>query len=89
MKNEMIENRMVVNSEWPEENWKNEKSFFTRWGNVFVPKDKLLESAMEDVNNDSYVKNEFVEKALDLIERQPDLQEVFLKWFYKNYGEEN
>lgn len=86
---QMIENRMVVNSEWPEENWKNEKGFFTRWGNVFVPKDKLLESAMEDVNNDSYVKNEFVEKALDLIERQPDLQEVFLKWFYKDYGEEN
>lgn len=83
-----IENRMVVDSEWPEENWKNEKGFFTRWGNVFVPKDKLLESAIEDVNNDSYVKNEFVEKALDLIERQPELQEAFLKWFYKDYEKE-
>ena len=88
MKNEMIENRMVVDSEWPEENWKNEKGFFTRFGDVFIPTDKLLENAMQDVNNDSYVKNEFVEKALDLIEQQPKLQEVFLQWFYKDYGEE-
>lgn len=84
-----IENRMVVDSEWPEENWQKEKGFFTRFGDVFIPTDKLLENAMEDVNNDSYVKNEFVEKALDLIERQPELQEVFLQWFYKDYGEEN
>lgn len=88
MKNEMIENWQAHDPAWPEENWKNEKGFFTRWGNVFVPKDKLLESAIEDVNNDSYVKNEFVEKALDLIERQPQLQEVFLKWFYKDYEKE-
>lgn len=80
---------MVVDSEWPEENWKNEKGFFTRWGNVFVTKDKLFESAVDDIHNDSFVRNEFVEKALDLIEQQPQLQEVFLKWFYKDYGEEN
>ena len=85
----MVENRMVVDYEWLEENCQKEKGFFTRFGDVFIPTDKLLENAMEDVNNDSYVKNEFVEKALDLIERQPDLQEVFLKWFYKDYGEEN
>ena len=86
--NEMIENRMVVDYEWIEENWQKEKGFFTRFGDVFVPKDKLLESAIEDVNNDSYVKNEFVEKALDLIEQQPQLQEVFLQWFYKDYEKE-
>jgi hypothetical protein len=89
MKNEMIENRMVVDYEWLEENWQKEKGFFTRFGDVFVPTDKLLENAMEDVNNDSFIRNEFVEKALDLIEQQPQLQEVFLKWFYKDYGEEN
>lgn len=83
----MVENRMVVDSEWPEENWKNEKGFFTRWGNVFVTQDKLFESAVDDIHNDSFVRKEFVEKALDLIEQQPQLQEVFLQWFYKDYGE--
>lgn len=81
----MIENRMVVDSEWPEEDWKKEEGYFTRWDNVFISKDKLLESAIEDVNNDSFVRNEFVEKALDIIEQQPALQEVFLQWFYKDY----
>lgn len=84
----MIENRMVVDSEWPEEDWEREEGCFTRWGDVFVPKDKLLESAMEDVNNDSFVRNDFVEKALDLIDQQPQLQEVFLQWFYKDYEKE-
>lgn len=79
---------MVVDSEWPEENWKKEEGYFTRWGDVFVPKDKLLESAIEDVNNDSFVQSGFIEKALEFIEQQPQLQEVFLKWFYKDYGEE-
>lgn len=79
---------MVVDSEWPEENWQKEKGFFTRWGNVFVTQDKLFESAADDIHNDSFVRNEFVEKALDLIEQQPQLQEVFLQWFYKDYGEE-
>lgn len=87
MKNEMIENRIVVDYEWLEENWKKEKGFFTRFGDVFVPTDKLLERAVEDVSEDSYLQKEFVEKALDLIEQQPELQEVFLMWFYKDYGE--
>lgn len=88
MKNEMIENWQACEEAWLEENWQKEKGFFTRFGDVFVPTDKLLESAIEDVNNDSFVRNEFLEKTLDLIEQQPQLQEVFLKWFYKDYGEE-
>ena len=83
-----IENRMVVDSEWPEDDWESEKGYFTRYGNVFVPKDKLLERAIEDVNTDSFLQSEFIEKALDLIEQQPQLQEVFLKWFYKDYEKE-
>lgn len=84
----MVENRMVVDYEWLEENWQKEKGFFTRFGDVFVPTDKLLERAVEGVSEDSFLQKEFVEKALDLIEQQPELQEVFLKWFYKDYGEE-
>lgn len=83
-----IENRMVIDSEWPEENLESEKGYFTRWGNVFVSQDKLFESAVEDIHNDSFVRNEFVEKVLDLIEQQPQLQEVFLQWFYKDYEKE-
>lgn len=83
-----VENRMVVDYEWLEENWQKEKGFFTKYGDVFVPTENLLERALEDVSEDSFLQKEFVEKALDLIEKQPELQEVFLKWFYKDYGED-
>lgn len=85
MKNVMIENRMVVDYEWPEENFEREEGCFTRYGDVFIPKDKLLENALHDVENDSFIKNQFVEMVLEQIEEKPELQEVFLQWFYKDY----
>lgn len=84
----MVENRMVVDYEWLEENWQKEKGFFTKYGDVFVSTENLLERALEDVSEDSFLQKEFVEKTLDLIEQQPELQEVFLKWFYKDYEKE-
>ena len=81
----MIENRMVV--EWDEPEEEIEKGYFTRYG-TFVKEEYLLEVAMEDVQNDSFLKDSFIEEVLDYIEKDKEATEKFLKWFYPNYGEE-
>ena len=86
MKNE-IENRMVVDSEWPEEDKEIPRGQFDRWG-VFVNEEYLLEVAMEEVQNSDIAKDSFLEKVLDYIEENEEAKEKFLKWFYPDYGEE-
>ena len=83
-----IENRMVIDSEWDEPEEEIEKGYFTRYG-TFVYEEYLLEVAMEDVQNDSFVKDSFIEEVLDYIEKDKEATEKFLKWFYPDYGEEN
>lgn len=83
-----IENRMVVDSEWDEPEEEIEKGYFTRYG-TFVNEEYLLEVAMEDVQNDSFLKDSFIEEVLDYIEKDKEATEKFLKWFYPDYGEEN
>ena len=83
-----IENRMVVDSEWPEENKEIPRGQFDRWGG-FVHEDYLLEVALEEVCNEPIARGSFLEKVLDYIEANEEATEKFLKWFYPNYGEEN
>lgn len=83
-----IENRMVIDSEWDEPAEEIEKGYFTRYG-TFVNEEYLLEVAMEDVQNDSFLKDSFIEEVLDYIEKDKEATEKFLKWFYPDYGEEN
>lgn len=83
-----IENRMVIDSEWDEPEEEIEKGYFTRYG-TFVNEEYLLEVAMEDVQNDSFLKDSFIEEVLDYIEKDKEATEKFLKWFYPDYGEEN
>ena len=83
-----IENRMVIDSEWDEPEEEIEKGYFTRYG-TFVNEEYLLEVAMEDVQNDSFLKDSFIEEVLDCIEKDKEATEKFLKWFYPDYGEEN
>lgn len=83
-----IENRTFVDSEWDEPEEEIEKGYFTRYG-TFVNEEYLLEVAMEDVQNDSFLKDSFIEKVLDYIEKDKEATEKFLKWFYPDYGEEN
>lgn len=85
-----IENRMVIDEQWAdmEKEPEYERGYFTRYG-TFVNEEYLLEVAMEDVQNDSFLKNSFIEEVLDYIEKNKEATEKFLKWFYPDYGEEN
>lgn len=83
-----IENRMVVDSEWPEEDWGKEPGCFSRYG-TFVKKNYLLEVALEEVQSSAIARDSFLEKVLDYIEANEEATEKFLKWFYPDYGEEN
>lgn len=84
---QMIENRMIVDSEWPEEDKEIPRGQFDRWGG-FVHEEYLLEVAMEEVQNSDIAKDSFLEKVLDYIEENEEAAEKFLKWFYPDYGEE-
>ena len=89
MKNEMIGNRMVVDSEWDSmEKEDIPKGCFDRWGG-FVHQDYLLEVALEEVCNEPIARDSFLEKVLDYIEEKEEAKDKFLKWFYPNYGEED
>ena len=83
-----IENRMVVDSEWPEEKKDIPKGQFDRFGG-FVHQDYLLEVALEEVCNEPIARGSFLEKVLDYIEENEEAKEKFLKWYYPDYGEEN
>lgn len=85
-----IENRMVIDEQWAdmEKEPEYERGYFTRYG-TFVNEEYLLEVAMEDVQNDSFLKDSFIEEVLDYIEKDKEATEKFLKWFYPDYGEEN
>ena len=84
-----VDNRMVIDEQWAdmEKEPEYERGLFTRYG-TFVNEEYLLEVAMEDVQNDSFVKDSFIEEVLDYIEKDKEATEKFLKWFYPNYGEE-
>lgn len=82
-----IENRMVVDSEWPEEKKDIPKGQFDRFGG-FVHQDYLLEVALEEVQSIAIARDSFLEKVLDYIEENEEAKEKFLKWYYPDYGEE-
>lgn len=86
MKNE-IENRMVVDSEWLEEDKEIPKGQFDRWGG-FVHEEYLLEVALEETEKSPKARDTFLEKVLDYIEENEEAKEKFLKWYYPDYGEE-
>lgn len=79
-----IENRMVVDSEWPEE--KEVQGYVSRYG-TFVEKAYILEIAMEETTKCPMVRDTFVEMVLDYIESNEEAKEKFLKWFYPDYKE--
>lgn len=84
-----VENRMVDDSQWSNiEKEGIEKGYFTRLGETFVKEEYLLEVALESVQNDSYYRDSFLEKILDYIESDKEATEKFLKWFYRDYGED-
>lgn len=85
-----VDNRMVIDEQWAdmEKEPEYERGYFTRYG-TFVNEEYLLEVAMEDVQNDSFLKDSFIEEVLDYIEKNKEATEKFLKWFYPDYGEEN
>lgn len=85
---QMIENRMVVDSEWESiETEEIPKGQFDRWGG-FVYQDYLLEVAIEQVVNDPTARASFLDVLFDYIEEREDAKEKFMKWFYPAYGEE-
>lgn len=77
---EEIENRMVVDSEWPEEP-EMEPGYNSRFG-AFVKEEYLLEVAMEQTFKEPIIRDDFLENALDYIESNKDATKKFLKWFY-------
>lgn len=85
-----VDNRMVIDEQWAdmEKEPEYERGYFTRYG-TFVNEEYILEVAMEDVQNDSFLKDSFIEEVLDCIEKDKEATEKFLKWFYPDYGEEN
>ena len=84
----MVENRMVVDSQWSAmEKEEIEPGYFDRWG-TFVKKEYLLEVAMEDIQKDSVARGSFLELICDYIENNEEIKEKFLKWYYPDYGKE-
>ena len=84
----MIENRMTIDSEWLcMEDADIEPGHFNRYGQ-FVKEEYLLEVALEDAQNDSAMRDSFLEKVLDFIENDKEATNKFLKWVYKGYLEE-
>lgn len=86
MWHEEVENRMVVDSQWPEPE-ELEPGYFSRYGN-FVKEEYLLEVAMQEIYKGSIIKDDFLEKVLNYIEGDKDATTKFLKWFYPDYREE-
>ncbi len=84
-----VDNRMVIDEQWAdmEKEPEYERGYFTRYG-TFVNEEYLLEVAMEDVQNDSFVKDSFIEEVLDCIEKDKEAIKRFLQWYYPKYGEE-
>ena len=84
----MIENRMVVDSEWDSmEKEDIPKGCFDRWGG-FVHQDYLWEVAVEQVVNEPMARDSFLENVFDFIESNKEAKEKFMKWFYPDHGEE-
>ena len=83
----MIENRMVVDNQWPEEK-EIPQGQFDRFGG-FVHQEHLLEVALEEVYNEPIARGSFLEKVLEYIEENEEAKELFLKWYYPAYGEED
>lgn len=84
-----VDNMIVIDEQWEdmEKEPEYERGLFTRYG-TFVYEEYLLEVAMEDVQNDSFVKDSFIEEVLDYIEKDKEAIKRFLQWYYPNYGEE-
>ena len=84
-----VDNMIVIDEQWEdmEKEPEYERGYFTRYG-TFVNEEYLLEVAMEDIQNDSFLKDRFIEEVLEYIESDKETTEKFLKWFYPNYGEE-
>lgn len=79
-----VENRMVVDSQWPVDNEQIVPGYFNRYG-LFVREEYLLEVALEDTQKDPITRDSFLEKVLDHIEKNEDEKEKFLRWFYPEY----
>ena len=84
-----VDNMIVIDEQWEdmEKEPEYERGLFTRYG-TFVNEEYLLEVAMEDVQNDSFVKDSFIEEVLDYIEKDKEAIKRFLQWYYPKYGEE-
>ena len=82
-----VENRMVVDSQWPVDSEQIVPGYFNRYG-LFVREEYLLEVALEDTQKDPITRDSFLEKVLDYIESNEDAKKQFLKWFYPDYGKE-
>lgn len=83
-----IENRMVVDSEWVDierECTPKANGYFDRWGG-FVHEDYLLEVAFEEIMNNRFLAESFLENIFDYIDGNTEAEQKFLKWFYPNYG---
>ena len=84
----MIENIMTIDSEWLcMEDEDIEPGHFNRYGQ-FVKEEYLLEVALEDAQNDSAMRDSFLEKVLDFVENDKEATKKFLKWVYPGYLEE-
>ena len=80
---------MVIDEQWAamEKEPEYERGLFSRYG-TFVKEDYLLEVALEDVQNDSCMRDSFLEKVLDFIESDKEATKRFLSWVYPNYEKE-
>ena len=85
---QMIENRMVVDSEfYYMEKENTEPGCFDQWG-TFVKEENLLEVALEEVQTCNLTRERFLDLVCDYIESNKEAAEQFLKWYYPDYKEE-
>ena len=81
-----IENPMVVDSLWNDYISKPEPDgYYDNRTDEFVAKEHALDYALDALSNDDYTKERFIEDVTDHIVTNMEIEEMFLKWFYKKW----
>ena len=82
---EMIENRTVVDSEWPEPKQNHKSGWYCSWENKFISDDEALEYALDQLQEDGDTKEEFADYAADYIFTHKEVRRGFLDWYFRRW----
>ena len=82
---EVLENRMVVDSEWPKPKQNNKSGWYSSWEDKFISDDEALEYALDQLQDDEDTKEEFADYAVDFIFTHKEVQRLFVDWCFRRW----